>query len=608
MTTIATSATTSLHIAGDNVCLLKTAIANVYANDTGIEANILLDEGSQRSFLTEGLAKSLHVQPHHTEDIYLASFGSPTTLIKRLDVATIYLETITGDRLPLSVLIVPTIAAPVQNVTRYSIAELPYLKGLQLANPLTTGEQFEVTLLIGADYYWQLVEDHIVRGQGPTAMKSRLGYLLSGPFTPPRKQSKHQAASVLHVSVQPLHSTELFWTMESTAISLASMDPDKQFLAEYQRTCITRESDGSYTARFPWKPNHAPLPTNFTVCERRTRTLARKLAMSPDLLITYNNILNDQIERGFIEKIHSTVANCHYIPHHAVKKQSPTTPIRIVYDCSCHQSSASPSLNDCLQIGAPFLQDLCSIIVRFRLHRFAISTDIEKAFLHVHLHEDDRDFTRFLWLSNPSDPESELVMYRFKVVLFGATCSPFILNSVINHHLSRYTSPIAQDMLNNLYVDNIISGCDTEEGAIEYYTTARDIMQDAKFNLRSWASNSQLLSAKASKANVAVDSTDVNILGMQWNTLTDTLSLTPRPAIPSHETLVTKREILRESSGIFDPLGLISPVTIKAKIFIQHLWQQRLQWDEPLQQNDQDEWLLITKEIKEATTTSITRP
>ena len=118
---------------------------------------------------------------------------------------------------------------------------------------------------------------------------------------------------------------------------------------------------------------------------------------------------------------------------------------------------ASCSLNDCLQIGAPFLQDLCSIIVQFHLHKLAIAIDIEKAFLYVQ-HEDDQDYTRFLWLSNPLDPET-------------------------------------QDMLNSLYVDNIIVGCDMEEGAIEYYATVWDMMQDGKFNLRSWASNSPLLSA-----------------------------------------------------------------------------------------------------------------
>ena len=397
--------------------------------------------------------------------------------------------------------------------------------------------------------------------------------------------------------------------MESAAISPTSVNPDKEFMTEYQRTCITQETDGSYTARFPWKPNHPPLPSNFTLCEGRTRALAHRLAASPSLLTTYNNILIDQERRGFIEKINSPVANSysHYIPHHAVKKESVTTPIRIVYDCSCHQSKTLPSLNDCLQIGAPFLQDLCLIIVRFRLYRFAISTDIEKAFLHVNLHKDDRDFTRFLWLSNPSDPDSEFVVYRFKVVLFGATCSPFMLNSVMHYHLSHYTSPIAQDMLNSLYVDNIISGCDTEENTLEYYTTARAIMQDAKFNLRSWASNSQLLTVKATNENTAADSTEVNILGIRWNTVNDTLSLITRTPIPKHTSLVTKREVLRESSGIFDPLGLISPVTVKSKIFIQHLWQQQLHWDEPLNQSDQDEWLTITKEIREATSICIIR-
>ena len=163
-------------------------------------------------------------------------------------------------------------------------------------------------------------------------MKSTLGYLLSGPLTPPKEQCKHYAAGVLHVSTQPMQDTELFWTMESTAISPTSTDQNKDFTVEHQSTCITREADGSYTARFPWKPNHLPLPTNLTLCKRRTRTLAHRLAASPDLLTTYSSILDDQERRGFIEKISSPAvnSNCHYIPHHAVKKESPTTPIQIV--------------------------------------------------------------------------------------------------------------------------------------------------------------------------------------------------------------------------------------------------------------------------------------
>ena len=213
-----------------------------------------------------------------------------------------------------------------QNITHYAIDKLPYLKGFQLANPMTVEEQYEVTLLIGADHYWQVVEDHIVRGPGPTAMKSRLGYQLSklGPLIPPREQHRKCVATILHVSTEPVQDAELFWTMESTAISSTSVDPEKKFMTEYQRMSITREADGSYMARFPWKPNHSPLPTNLTLCEGRTRALARRLAASPELLNTYNNILKDQERQGFIEKINSPAVNsyCHYIPHHAVKKDN----------------------------------------------------------------------------------------------------------------------------------------------------------------------------------------------------------------------------------------------------------------------------------------------
>ena len=102
-------------------------------------------------------------------------------------------------------------------------------------------------------------------------MKSQLSYLLLGPLTPQKEQPKHHAASVLHVSTQPVQEMGVFWTMESKAISPTSVDRDKEFMAEYQRTCIIHEADGSHTARFPWKPNHPPLPTNLTLCGKERR-------------------------------------------------------------------------------------------------------------------------------------------------------------------------------------------------------------------------------------------------------------------------------------------------------------------------------------------------
>ena len=324
----------------------------------------------------------------------------------------------------------------------------------------------------------------------------------------------------------------------------------------------------------------------------------QRLSQTPYLLSKYGEIIADQLQRGFIERVNepNPSTSVHYIPHHAVRKNSVTTPIRIVFDCSCRESTLSASLNDCLEPGPTLLNDLCSIILRFRVHNYSFATDIEKAFLHIRLHPDDRDYTRFLWLSNPKDPNSHLVTYRFQAVLFGATSSPFILNAVLRHHLQQYQTMVAEDIKHNLYVDNIVSGCSSEEGVTQYYQQARQIMKEAKFNLRSWASNSPMLNSLATQDATADTSTTVNILGIQWTTQNDMLHLAPTNAT-NMNNLVTKREVLQQSCKTFDPIGFATPVMIRAKILIQTLWKRGVDWDEPLDDVLAQEWFLILKDI-----------
>ena len=564
LTTISTSKQNpTFHPTGNSTCLLKTAIATIRTPTHQGTAHILFDEGSQHSFILQSLADEIGLQPYKTDKIFLSTFGTHSPSIHTCNVAKIQLITNSGEQLPLSVLIVPTIAAPIQSIVASDIPQLPYLRDIPLAHPVTTDRQFQISLLIGADYYWSIIENHIIRGNGPTAVKSKLGYLLSGPMP----TTLDSSTAILHTTVLETIEYDLqkFWTIESTGTSPSTTSSNNHNLIQsYIDSHITRLPDGTYTAKFPWKPNHPPLPTNFTLCERRTRSLINKLSHTPELLITYNNIFSEQAARGFIEKVQSPslIRNCHYIPHHAVKKDSSTTPIRIVYDCSSRSSQNTPSLNDCLEAGPPFMNDLCSIILRFRSHKVAISTDIEKAFLHVNLHADDRDFTRFLWPSDISNPYGDLQTFRFKVVLFGATSSPFMLHATLYHHLQNINSPIAADMLSNIYVDNIISGCHTSQQAIQYYKEARHIMTQANFNLRAWASNCHQVQSLAQADNVADSNTKVNILGLQWNIKTDTLHFVVKTAIPENHTLITKREILQQSSKIFDPMGYLSPVTI----------------------------------------------
>ena len=88
-----------------------------------------------------------------------------------------------------------------------------------------------------------------------------------------------------------------------------------------------------------WKVNHPPLPTNYNVCNRRTHSLAWRLAQTPETFKIYGNIVLEQLTQGFIEQLQSSsMADAHYIPHHPVKKESSTTPIQIAYNCSCCRS------------------------------------------------------------------------------------------------------------------------------------------------------------------------------------------------------------------------------------------------------------------------------
>jgi len=102
---------------------------------------------------------------------------------------------------------------------------------------------------------------------------------------------------------------------------------------------------------------------------------------------------------------------------------------------------------------------------------------------------------------------------------------------------------------------------------------------------------------QANRDKVADANNPVNVLGLQWNTQTNTLSLTSKSPILSTTSLITKRAVLKESLKVFDPLG---PVIVQAKIFMQSLWQCNLDWDEPLSDEDQHQWLRIAENIEEA--------
>jgi len=91
-----------------------------------------------------------------------------------------------------------------------------------------------------------------------------------------------------------------------------------------------------------------------------------------------------------------------YLPHHAVvKKSDPNGKIRVVFNASFHTRDGF-SLNDVLLPGPKLQSDLWLVLTRWRMFRFAFSTDIVKMFRQIQVHKEDTDLQRILWRENPT--------------------------------------------------------------------------------------------------------------------------------------------------------------------------------------------------------------
>ena len=415
-------------------------------------------------------------------------------------------------------------------------------------------------------------------------------------------------------SVTKNPNIEDFWSLETIGItdSLDVTDDDKA-LEQFNELICYR--DGMYQVAWPWKSQNPDLPVNLYIVIGRMRSLARRLQGNPDLLKKYDDIIQSQVEKGIIEKVTITEDmkesdRKHYLPHHPVITPTKrTTKVRIVYDASAKGRKGDKSLNECLYKGPNLLPDLCGILFRFRTQPVAIFSDIEKAFLQVGIRETDRDVTRFLWFKNLSNlkiTESNLDTHRFCRVPFGVVCSPFLLGGTIKFHLRKVGTPLLwTSAITYMLIMCLLIGANSVEEAYEIYLESKEIFRKASMNLREWVSNSSEFLDLLPK-NEVIKGDFVKVFGIHWNCVEDYLQINGIDLV-SLKIPPTKCEVLRTIARIFDPLGLVTPVTYYGKIFLQDLWKEGLSWDQPLPQKFLNRWDEVVQKLNPLSTLKIPR-
>lgn len=277
----------------------------------------------------------------------------------------------------------------------------------------------------------------------------------------------------------------------------------------------------------------------------------------------------------------------HYLPHQPVIREDKGK-VRIVYDASAKCGKNGVSLNELLEPGPVLLENLIGVLLRFRFPKIVIACDIEKAFLQAAVNERDRDVTRFLWVRDPfgSVSEDNLIVYRFKRVAFGLTCSPFLLAATILVHFEKNPSTLANEIKPNIYVDNILLNADDTRDGSQKCLQAKELFLKGGMNLREYVSNSSECLKELSEKD-KLPGVHHKFLGIPWDTSKDSLSL-KLPSVSSSK--VTKRSVLSCIASLFDPCRLLSPVVLSAKLFFQDLWEKKLNWDEEVDEESQKRW------------------
>ncbi|XP_055645178.1 uncharacterized protein LOC129781512 [Toxorhynchites rutilus septentrionalis] len=593
--------------------LLATAVVMVRdTNGNQYPARALLDSGSESNFMTERLSQKLRVTRERV-NIPVLGIGEVASKVKQRIRATI-LSRVSGFSREMEFLILPkvTVNLPTTSINTRGWA-IP--EGIQLADP-TFGVPTAVDMVLGIESFFDFFESGRKVGLGdnlPILKETVFGWVVCGGLADSTQVSRVNCNVSTTKNLESLISK--FWSCEEIN-STNDYSLEEARCEEWFVQSVVRDDDGRYTVSLPMERDAlSRLGESKNIALRRLQSTERRLTRDASLREEYISFMEEYLQLGHMRKVDGTSREsgkrC-FLPHHpVVKESSTTTKVRVVFDASC-KTSSGVSLNDVLLTGPVVQEDLRSIILRCRIKQIMLVADVEKMFRQIYIHPEERPLQSILWRASPKE---EVCTYELNTVTYGTRPAPFLATRTLKQLATdeREKYPLAyKSIIEDTYMDDVITGSDNVEAAINLSFQLNHMMEDGGFRLRKWASNCEAVLNTIPKENLAIRDTEginldpdsyVRTLGLTWIPKMDVFRFQFSVPPIDEDSSITKRQVLSIIASLFDPLGLIGATIVTAKIFMQLLWTLRdnnkhvWSWNQPLPSTVGEAWKRYHKQL-----------
>ena len=562
---------------------------------------ILLDGGSQASLVREGLFPRTGQDYYQDHDLTLVGGAKIHRKLRILDCSIEDMEGNWSYPVSLTEIDQPCGEAPV--VQPQDLQLYDHLCGVDIK----VAPSEVVDVLLGVDNTHLMIwQDHILgeKTDEPVAVRCPFGWFIQGGRSPCSTQMSN------YINVSAIGPLEEFIGLETVGLQprkcKCSSEISDRGATEAMQQSVRQQPDGSYEVQLPWKRSPEDLPDNYAYAVKRLKSLENQFKDRPKEWEVYCKQMRDQLDRGVsrrvtekeIQQDRASGRKMWFLPHFAVKKDSTTTPVRVVYDGKARFQGHS--LNDYLIKGENVNTGIFEVALRFRENEVGVIADISKMFQAIKIRPDDARFHRFVFRENPSHP---VEVYELTTVTFGDKPSPTAAVVTLRHVVQEHAPDdigLQRVVREQFYVDDLNESVAKLEDALELKAKLKETLSKGNFTIRKWQSNAEAV------CDETEDKKSATVLGTKWDLSKDTLKV--KDVKPVYD-VPTKRAILSQTASYYDVFGVLSGVLVRPKILLQKLWQLDVGWDMPLSPNHEICTMLnkINSDLEEAVNIEIPR-